>query len=246
MRKAVVPFQPGPRASRGASRGTRPSTTGAAGTAATGPPGPAGMTSRTGILARAPMAMAASVQAASAAPRRSEMVGNPLKLTKHLRGRRHRKTIVGARGHEVGPGQRIEHRHRLVEHQQLRPAGTARVQSRSARPAVALAGAAGCHDVQAAPSVPRPREETAADGASGAGKGARVRAAASRRSGWGSRGDPRQSALRPGQQRHPVGVGERLVAHGPGRRAASVQNGAPGGARHRYDDAAMPGTSVTS
>ncbi len=62
------------------------------------------------------------------APRQQdEVVGHPLELGEHVRGQQHRHAVVGHRrqhrGHEVVPGERVEHRHRLIEHQQPRPPG---------------------------------------------------------------------------------------------------------------------------
>ena len=56
-----------------------------------------------------------------------QMVGDPLELGEQVRGQHHRDAVVGHRrhhrGHEVVPGQRIERRGRLVEHQQPRVPG---------------------------------------------------------------------------------------------------------------------------
>ena len=62
------------------------------------------------------------------APRQQDqVVGHPLELGQHVRGQQHRHAVVGRRrqhrGHEVVPGHRVQHRHRLIQHQQPRPPG---------------------------------------------------------------------------------------------------------------------------
>ena len=56
-----------------------------------------------------------------------EEAGDPLQFGEHVRGQQHRHAVGGHRrqhrGHKVGPGDRIEHRHRLIQHQQPRQAG---------------------------------------------------------------------------------------------------------------------------
>ena len=51
-----------------------------------------------------------------------EIAGQPLQLGQYVRGQQHRHAVGGRRrqhrGHEVVPGDRVEHRHRLVQHQQ--------------------------------------------------------------------------------------------------------------------------------
>ena len=54
-----------------------------------------------------------------------EVVGDPLELREDVGRQHHRDAVVGDRHHhgrhEVVAGKRIEHRHRLVEHEKLRP-----------------------------------------------------------------------------------------------------------------------------
>jgi hypothetical protein len=56
-----------------------------------------------------------------------EVVSHPLELGQDVRGQDHRDAVLGHRGHHRGhelvPGQRVEHGQRLVQDQQLRPAG---------------------------------------------------------------------------------------------------------------------------
>ena len=61
----------------------------------------------------------------AAAGDKDQVVGHPLELGEHVRGQHHRHTVVDHgrhhRGHEVVAGQRVEHRHRFVEHEQPGP-----------------------------------------------------------------------------------------------------------------------------
>ena len=55
----------------------------------------------------------------------NEVVRHPLQLGQDVRGQHHRHAVIGDgrhdRGHEVVPGQRVERRHRLVQHEKARP-----------------------------------------------------------------------------------------------------------------------------
>jgi hypothetical protein len=56
-----------------------------------------------------------------------QVVGHPLQLGQRVRGEHDRHRLVGHRGHHAGhevvPGQRVEHGQRLIQHQQLRVPG---------------------------------------------------------------------------------------------------------------------------
>jgi len=67
-----------------------------------------------------------------ASRQQDEVVGHPLELGQRVRGQHHGQPTLLAfplpcrrhdRGHEVVPGQRVEHGQRLVEHEQPRPPG---------------------------------------------------------------------------------------------------------------------------
>ena len=82
-----------------------------------------------------------------------EVVGHPLQFGQHVRGEHDRQAIVRDRGHhrghEVVPGERVEHRHRLVEHKELGTPGQ-RKRQRELRLLAAgqLAGPASQRDAQ--------------------------------------------------------------------------------------------------
>ena len=56
-----------------------------------------------------------------------QVVGHPLELGEHVRGQQHRHAVVGRRRqhrrHEIVAGDRVEHCHRLIEHEEARAAG---------------------------------------------------------------------------------------------------------------------------
>ena len=56
-----------------------------------------------------------------------QVVGHPLEFGEHVRGKEHGHAVVGRRrqhrGHEIVAGDRVEHRHRLIEHEEARVAG---------------------------------------------------------------------------------------------------------------------------
>ena len=53
-----------------------------------------------------------------------QVVGHALELGKHVRGEQYRHALIGSGrqdgGHELVPCDRVEHRHGLVEHEELR------------------------------------------------------------------------------------------------------------------------------
>ena len=55
----------------------------------------------------------------------NEVVGDPLEFGQHVRGQQHRYAVVDRRrqhrGHEIVSGDRVEHRYRLIQHEQPRP-----------------------------------------------------------------------------------------------------------------------------